>query len=94
LFLKRAQHELAGTTVLHFRDQLAHLNLTITLDQPDPPHLGTINGHNGEAWSGGDPRPDILRCLVREPRGQHLFVVTMIGDTELTDGSPEHVAGL
>jgi hypothetical protein len=49
LFLKRAQHELAGTTVLHFRDQVAHLNLTITLDQPEPPHLGTINGHNGEA---------------------------------------------
>jgi hypothetical protein len=23
-----------------------------------------------------------------------LVVVTMIGDTELTDGSPEHVAGL
>jgi len=49
LLLKSAQHELAGTTVLNFRDHVAHLNLAITLDQTEPPDLGTIDGHDGQA---------------------------------------------
>ena len=42
MFLERIQHELAGATMLDLGDPVAHLDLTITLDQPEPLHAGAI----------------------------------------------------
>jgi hypothetical protein len=79
--------------VLNFRNQVAQLDLAVALHHPDPANLGTLDRDNAKQRGRGDPLPENLRSLVREPRRQGSFVVPVVCDAELSDGSVERVAG-